>query len=219
MKTAAILLFTSSICVAAPVPRGAHTKLSIQDKANVSLDATLGRIEGNDLKSLPRGEQTFNNVPFEIGKKLLQTRPKVIDKLPEKIEGLEIKKTISKLHILQACTFGNAAEGDPLHCPEGKEIGEYVVHYADGTTAKIPIVYGKHVRDWCSQESKVDDAQLAWEGENEFTKQRDNMKIRLYQSVWTNPNPDKRIDSLDLISFHDKTPCGPFCVALTAEGP
>ena len=62
-----------SLTLAAPVPKGPNfTTIPLQDKANQALDDPLGRgLEGNDLKNLPRGEQKFNDVPFEIGKKLM----------------------------------------------------------------------------------------------------------------------------------------------------
>ena len=47
------------------------------------------------------------------------------------------------MHILQSTMFGNACGA-----PDGTEIGTYIVHYADRTEERIPIIYGKDVRDW-----------------------------------------------------------------------
>lgn len=212
--------------MAAPVPKGTtFTVIPIQDKANQALDEPMGSgYEGCDLKNLPQGEQKFNDVKFEIGKKLLQVRSKYTPKNPDKIEGVPIKLKCDKIHILQGCTFGggNVDANNPKYCKDGTEIGEYVVHYDDNTTEKIAIVYGKHVRDWCysaddKSEEKESDLKIAWKGENDwFTKY--NNKVRIYQSTWDNPHPEKGIATIDFVSFTDKSPCGPFCVALTAEG-
>ena len=36
----------------------------------------------------------------------------------------------------------------PDQVAEGTPIGEYTVHYDDGSVASIPILYGRDVRDW-----------------------------------------------------------------------
>jgi hypothetical protein len=40
--------------------------------------------------------------------------------------------------------------------------------------------------------------------------------IRLYLTTWTNPNPGKKVVSIDFART-DGTPAAPFCVAITAE--
>src|SRR5262249_6953502 len=53
-------------------------------------------------------------------------------------------------------------------------------------------------------------------GENEASKTR-NSGIRLYLTTWKNPNPGKKVASIDFTRT-DGTPAAPFCVAITAEG-
>ena len=62
----------------------------------------------------------------------------------------------------------------------------------------------------CKKRGKV-----AWEGENEDSKSL-NAKIRLYLTSWKNPQPKKRVVSIDYISTMT-TAAAPFCVAMTAE--
>jgi hypothetical protein len=48
---------------------------------------------------------------------------------------------------------------------------------------------------------------VAWEGENRCSK------VKLFLTTWENPNPDKRIVTIDYVT----TKYNPFCVAITAE--
>jgi hypothetical protein len=221
----------TSAVMAAPVPKGSKfTVIPIQEKANQALDEPMGSgYEGCDLKNLPTGEQKLNEVTFEIGKKILQVRSKFTPRYPEKIEGVAVNLKCDKIHMLQACIFGGTDPASAKYCKDGTEIGEYVVHYSDKSTAKITIVYGKHLRDWCysadeakdekkeeKKDEKADELKIAWKGENDFFT-RYNNKVRLYQSSWDNPHPGKEIATIDFVSFIDQSPCGPFCVSLTAE--
>jgi hypothetical protein len=92
-----------------------------------------------------------------------------------------------------------------------------VVHYADKTTEKIEVAYGKDLRDWWTYKDteKVTRGKVAWEGDNELAKKND-AKIRLYLYTWENPKPEKKVTSIDLVAADD-TPCSLFCVAMTLE--
>jgi hypothetical protein len=106
--------------------------------------------------------------------------------------------------------FGNAFGAE-----DGTEIGTYLVHYADGTDERIPIIYGKDVRDWwrSSDPAETSRARLAWGGKNASVAETD--QIRLFSSEWMNPHPDVKVMSID---FETKnTACSPFLVALTLE--
>jgi beta-galactosidase len=100
---------------------------------------------------------------------------------------------------------------------DGTAIGEYIINYDDKTTARIPIIYGKHVRDWFNWDNSkpVAESKMAWEGNNQISKQ-EGKKIRLFLTTWKNPNPNKPISTIDYVS-NGKTVCAPFCVAITAE--
>ena len=102
---------------------------------------------------------------------------------------------------------------------DGTQIGHYVVHYEDGATASIPIVYGQDVRDWWATEDRipVTRARVAWTGTNPPIE-RFKTVLRLYLAVWENPHPEKKIARLDFCSAC-KTPCAPFSVAITVEEP
>ena len=116
---------------------------------------------------------------------------------------------MSKLYILQATGY---IAGDDV------EIAKYTIHYGDGTTTTIPVVYGQDVLDWWkypfSGEPKR--GKVVWSGENEPAKREFDATIRLYMTAWQNPKPDVRISRIDY-EITGETACLPFCVAMTAE--
>ena len=129
---------------------------------------------------------------------------------PEAVRGIVIGARFDTLHILHTTMFGNAFGAE-----DGTEIGTYIVHYADRTVERIPIIYGKDVRDWwrSSDPAETSQARLAWGGKNAAVSETD--QIRLFSSEWKNPHPDTRVMSID---FETKgTACSPFLVALTLE--
>jgi hypothetical protein len=190
-----------------------------QPKANQKLTDSFGRLDGNNLASLPRGERTFEDVNFKIGDSLIQLGSDLLKTKPERVDGIPVGKAFAKLYILHATVFGR---GDP-EIADDVQIAKYVVHYEGGDTEEISVVYGKDVRDWwfSNDEKSVSRGQVAWKGENEVTKdkagfQRPPEGIRLYLSTWKNPHPTKRVVSIDYVKVGD-TPAAPFCVAITLE--
>ena len=129
---------------------------------------------------------------------------------PEAVRGITIGARFDALHILHSTMFGNAFGAD-----DGTEIGTYIVHYADRTDERIPIIYGNDVRDWwrSSDPAETSRGRLAWGGKNRAAGEED--EIRLFSSEWKNPHPDTKVMSID---FETKnTACAPFLVALTLE--
>jgi hypothetical protein len=186
--------------------------VDLQSKANKKLkeDFHGSMFPGNNLESLPQGEQTFEGVKFKIGEKFIQlpSTQQEVAELPEKIEDIKVDAKVAKLHILHAT--GWRADDDTI-------IGEYTVNWDDGSSVTIPIVYGKDVLDWwvLSDSPEPTRSKVAWKGENEGSKQA-NATIRLYLTTWENPKSDKKIKSIDY-STTKQTPAAPFCIAITGE--
>jgi hypothetical protein len=184
--------------------------IDLQTKSNHKLkDQFHGNTNpGNDLASLPVGEQTLAEVKFKIGEGYLQLGSMRLTEQTDKIEGIKVDKSFAKLHILQAT--GWATDDDTI-------IGEYTVTWEDDTSVTIPIVYGKDVRDWWFGEEDPEPSRgkVAWKGENEACK-RASKGIRLYVTTWENTKPDKKVKTIDL-STTKETMCAPFCVAMTVE--
>ena len=121
---------------------------------------------------------------------------------PAKAEGIKLGATVVKLHFLHACGFSG-------RIPRNTPIGKFVVHYEDRHTEEIAIVYGRDVVDWWVQPGVADPtgSKVAWEGQNRLSP------IKLFLTTWENPNPDKRIVTLDYVA----TGGNPFCVAISGE--
>ena len=73
----------------APVPPEKLSFVDLQPKANHKLDEDSGRgIEGNNLGSVPQGEQTLGGVKFRVGKGMLQLdSPLLKNPRLDKVEG------------------------------------------------------------------------------------------------------------------------------------
>jgi RNA polymerase sigma factor (sigma-70 family) len=201
---------------------------------NHKLADAIGQLDGNNLAGVPRGPQKLGGTWFKIGERLIRVRghesPEALREVPglarmrlqkpvpgppspqppEAVRGIAIGARFDTLHILHSTMFGNAFGAD-----DGTEIGTYIVHYADRTTERIPIIYGQDVRDWwrSSDLAVPSRGKVAWAGKNAAAGEDD--EIRLFSSEWKNPHPDKTVMAIDLETKN--TVCAPFLVALTLE--
>jgi hypothetical protein len=217
----ALLFAGLGLALAAPAPTDKFIRLDLKDKCNHKLAEKFGgRREGNDLP-LEIGDQKLEGVKFKIGEGVIQLGSLLATDDPEKVEGIKVDETFAKLHVLHATAWGrgpNAPGTDQCFVEDGTDIGEYQVHFADGSMETIPIVYGKDVRDWWYDEKDkgVTRGKVAWKGENAATK---NLQagIRLYMTTWENPRPDKKVASIDYVGRKNDTAAAPFCLAITLE--
>jgi hypothetical protein len=223
-----LLTLTAALCVfsvASAAPPEKFTFVDIQPHANQKLKEPFGGGDGNDLAALGKDGRTLAGVNFKIGAGAIQLTSKLLAvKRPTKVEGIKVGQVGVKLHFLHATEFGNGSkigqegkEGDPLFVADGTTIAEYKVHYEDGKTETIPVVYGQDVRDWWFTEGTkgVTRGKVAWLGDNEMAKEN-KCRIRLYLTTWENPPPAKKIASIDYVRMGD-SPAAPFCVAITVE--
>jgi hypothetical protein len=144
--------------------------------------------------------------------------------LPERVNDIPIGRPCHRLHFLHTAGHSSAlprdAEGrraEKFHVPPGTPIGRYLIHYADGSEASVPVLYGRDVRDyWHYPESAPDDRDLtvAWTSSSALSRQH-GAATRLYRSTWENPRPEIAIRRLDFI--HGQTHAVPILVAITAE--
>ena len=107
-----------------------YTPVDLQPYANQKRDESLGSgVEGNNLVTLPGGEQSFEGVEFTIGEGILHLGSNILDRHPDKIEGIKVDAKCAKIHILHATCFGGGPNvaGSPLHVPDGTPIGQYMV--------------------------------------------------------------------------------------------
>jgi hypothetical protein len=167
----------------------------------------------NNLAQMPAGHRTFDGIRFHVagiiqladGNDVTQTN----NPYPESVEDIPVNRICRQLHLLHGTTQGL---GDQL------VVASLVLHYADGTTGKLDIVYGRHVYDWwfkgSSHLSLASGTKVAWVGQNPEAA-REGYRIRIFKSSFNNPKPDVRIKTIDYVSA--LTPSGPFLLALTVE--
>jgi hypothetical protein len=190
--------------------------IDLQPFANKKLiessDAGLGN---NNLAALPKGEQVFDNVKFQIGKSLIELSGNLFtNRFPDKVEGIKVNEKLAKLHILHATEYT---------VPAGTLIGEYRINFNDHSAIIIPIVSGDDVCDWWDwwSDNRRGDPKISprirvvWEGDNGAARGLVK-RICLFMTTWENPWPDKTVESIDYSSKTDVA-SAPFCVAITAE--
>jgi hypothetical protein len=155
------------------------------------------------LSDLPRGLQTLpdsRGVEFDVRGVVQLNNDAEFPGFPRAVQGIAVRQRCNRLYFLHAT--------QPWE-DEGKPIGAYLVHYADGTQEEVPVVYGRDVRDWTPNPADPADlqgARMAWKGKDGH---------RIYMTTWQNPRPSVEIASLDFIS--KLTKCGPFLIAITTE--
>jgi hypothetical protein len=210
----------------APAPPGKFTFVNLQPQVNQKLTDNFGSgRDGNDLVAVGKDGRTFGGANFKLADGVIQLGSPVLGSpKPSKVEGIKVDHTCAKIHIVQSTIYGNGQgvgiegkEGEPGFVADGKTIAEYKVHYEDGTTATIPVVYGQDVRDWWFTEASKDAtrAKMVWKGENELTREL-GCRLRLFMTTWDNPHPEKKIATIDYAKTGD-SPAAPFCLAITLE--
>ncbi len=166
----------------------------------------------NTLASLPRGRQTFAGTEFDV-RGLVQLAGQEIadygaDLYPVRLGEIPVERWVQRLHFLH---------GTVSEVPDGVRIGSYRVFYNTGRECEVPIVFGRNVRPlWqpLSQPGTVDEAVLAWRGQNPTTQARE-MELCLYKFTWDNPWPTEEVVEIDFNSAQANA--APFLVAMTAE--
>jgi hypothetical protein len=166
---------------------------------------------GNDLSELPRGIQKLDGVEFDV-RGLVQVSATETGNsrhsYPRAANGIKAGLRCKRLHFLHGTGFVGG---------EGQKIGSYTVHYEDGQTNEIPIIYGEDVRDWWAYPQMAKEtkrATVAWTGTNKATV-ANHMGLQLFRRPWDNPRPEVSIESIDFSACIAGSI--PFLIAITAE--
>jgi WD40 repeat protein/tRNA A-37 threonylcarbamoyl transferase component Bud32 len=199
-----------------PIPRrpaeAGPKQIDLSGTYNVALNETWQPIDNLtnldlSLAALPPSLQSFGGVAFDV-RGILQLRGGAPDcELHPDQVGFRVGRTFQRFHILHGTTGSER---------QGREIGAFVLHYANGEFAEISIRFGEHVRDQCAVgDTQMDcpNARLAW-GANPSVDPDDG-RPRLYQAMFLNPKPELEVASIEFVS--KVTRCGPFLLAVTVE--
>jgi hypothetical protein len=155
-----------------------------------------------DLEGLPVGDHVLAGTPFDIGGIVQLTNDSVTIDLPA-------ARSWNRFHILHAIQGG---------AEEGAAVAHIRWSYADGNNISVPIVYGRHVRDWWfwNYESVADaGTAMAWTGSNDEVR-RQGGSLRLYRSSFENPRPGEAVRGIAIEPAQASGPV-PLLVAATLE--
>jgi hypothetical protein len=168
----------------------------------------------NNLAQLPKGHQIFGGVGFNVdgliqlasGNDVAQTN----NPYPASVEGIPVNRFCHRLHLLHGMT------GDS---DNRSLVAKLVLHYGDGTSADLDIIYGEEVYGWWFEGDDnpplAGNTKVAWIGENPTAKTH-GYRIRVFKTSFMNPKPGTRVETIDYDSA--LTPIGaPFLLALTTE--
>ena len=185
--------------------------INLTDYYTSSLDEDWLGKPGASLAPLPKGVQAFAKAAFDV-RGLVQLAGKgMIEEtrihFPQAVRGIKIDHKGRKLHFLH---------GTAWSAEEDAKIGEYALHYANGQTKIIPVLYQRHVRDWWIQKGDPipTDADIAWTGENEASHKLGS-SVQLYKYTANNPFPNEEIKTIDFVSA--MTESAPFLIGITFE--
>lgn len=200
--------------------------INLKPWLNATLTDSLGGPDdasSNNLAGLPQGVHIFCGIPFDVEGRLQLMGRKLLDtstSLPMRVRHVIIAAKCARIHLL------HGADGITEDM-DGRNIASLVIHYADGSQARIPIVAGEQVRDWWgpiyetaagwnARKPTAPGSELAWTGGNpRINQQEPELSLRLYKSTFDNPRPDLEIASIDFVS--SVSDAAPFFVGLTLE--
>lgn len=199
--------------------RGSFVKVDLSKSFNAQLTDTIfgsRGMSGNDLSDLPKGAQTFANVPFQVqgviqlwGKGMGET---ISSRFPKEVLNLPIRKRCSNVHLLHGAGFYDA---------DGTPVAKLVLHYVDQTQHEIDLKAGEHLRDWWgspSQPMRDPGTLVAWYGQNPYVRKMGPVSqhsIRVYCTTIRNPNPGSELASFDYVSLSANA--APFLLGVTVE--
>ena len=162
---------------------------------------------GYTLDALPTGVKQLGTVQYDLRGVVQVSGQPFVDgrkNFPEAVKGVPVGLKCRKLCFLHASRWGE---------DNGKKIGSYMIHYANGRTWEVPIIYGVDMCDWRSihdADAGADGPIPAWQGHDNAGNE-----MGLFETAWVNPLPLEEISSIDLVSA--MTTAAPFLVAVTAQ--
>jgi tetratricopeptide (TPR) repeat protein/predicted Ser/Thr protein kinase len=122
----------------------------------------------------------------------------------QSVTNIPVNRHCTKLHVLHSTS--NVER-------QGTRIGSYILRFADGQAAELPIVYGDHVRSRSVGDGSVTRAMIGWSGVSD--KPNPGTKVTVFMATWANPRPLVEIKSLDFVSALSES--RPQLLAITVE--
>lgn len=150
----------------------------------------LGIGAGEDFGALDTGLQRLGELTYKLlssgaGKPsaIMLRGAAITSGMPASVAGIRAGSTAKQLWFLHTSAYPDGP---------GQRVGEYTVHYQDGTSVNLPLIYGENITAWTDDRPAMDQ-QTAWRGQTDSGR-----FVRLRTFAWNNPHPDKIIDTIDL---------------------
>ncbi|MDR3634726.1 MAG: glycoside hydrolase family 2 TIM barrel-domain containing protein [Isosphaeraceae bacterium] len=191
---------------------GANLKyrpVPLDEKCNQYLTARQGWYSGSgDLGHFPVGEQKFAGVSYlvrdfrtsPLPSCIMLAGPEAKGSLPSAVTGIPVGHKADVLFFLHTLNQVRAwkAPQDPKADATAPAVFRYVIRYADGSQADVPVRYGRGVGHWVSSDPKgLPEAAVAWAAPFPGDE-RSGKQAVVYQMAWTNPKPGVPIASIDM---------------------
>lgn len=138
------------------------------------------------------GEQVIGGIPYQLPTST--TDPSVVmiaggstirPNLPVSITGIPVNQKFGKIGFLHTLMYPTVTGGTT--------IGNYIIHYADGTQVAQPIVFQQNIDDWY-----VPSINPAVVIGKKYTMSAGGERA-VFNTLFTNPNPEKTITTIDMI--------------------
>ena len=173
------------------------------------------------MKALPAGEHVFGGVKFNIYEMPTSPVPQVLmlggngvpGNLPQEITGIPINTKADALFFLHTARLDRRLNDREREEKKQFELCKYVVHYADGQTAEVPVLAEVDIDHFAQREPQaIPGAQIAWTAKFDGSDE----SAVVYAKQWNNPRPGVEIKSVDMVYGKDKDRGVPVLIAVTA---
>jgi WD40 repeat protein/tetratricopeptide (TPR) repeat protein len=165
--------------------------MDLSNHYNAGLSENWHGWNGYTLGHVPIGVHRMAGVEFGIRGIVQLSAPHLLKGgmvYPDEVKGIQVGQTCRRIHFLHSVTTSLQKAG--------VRIGSYMMHYVDGHTQDLPIVYGEDVREWTDYPyTKVTKGTVAWQAGTP-----NNDVLRLWKSTWENPLPDLPVATIDYVS-------------------
>ena len=133
--------------------------------------------------------------------------------LPKQIDDIPVNTKADALFFLHTARLDQRRNDREREEKKRFELCKYVIHYADGQTAEVPVLAEIDIDHFQQREPRqIAGAQIAWTGKFDDS----NESAVVYAKQWNNPRPDVAIKSVDMVYGKDKDRGVPALLAITA---
>jgi hypothetical protein len=172
------------------------------------------------FKDLPTGKHLFAGVPYTVYDFPTSPVPTAVmlggsgvpNNPAQEVRGIPVNQKADALFFLQTARIDQRRNAEEIKQHRKFEMARYIVHYADGQTATIPLYAELDLDDYRQKApTPLPGAQIAW------TRRYDtnDASAVAYSKQWNNPRPNVLIQSVDLVYGPDRRGV-PVLLALTA---